>query len=142
MKKDIPNFDLEVKTQSGRSIWVNASTLVYENSRNHRQLIVHFMHDITVRRRNEELLRKAAVLSRQLTAIPDVIGKPAPISSLSDHEREILRLFSMGKNSKDIADTLDITVQTLRNHLHHINQKLHTHNRLEAVTHAIQRRLV
>lgn len=139
---DIPNFDLEVKARSGRRIWVSVSTLVYENSRNHRRLIVHFTHDITEQRKNEELLRKMTALSRQLAAIPDVIGSPAPVSPLSNQEEDILRMFSVGKNSKEIAHKLGITLQTLRNHLHHINQKLHTHNRLEAVTHAIQRKLV
>jgi len=51
-------------------------------------------------------------------------------------------MFSTGKNAAEIARRLKITLQTLRNHLHHINQKLHTHNRLEAVTHAMQRRLL
>lgn len=138
---DVQSFDLEVKTHSGRRIWVSVSTLVYENSRNHR-LIVHLMHDITARRKNEELLQKVTALSRQLVAIPAVVGRPAPISPLSDQEKEILRMFSVGKNSTEIARNLGITLQTLRNHLHHINQKLHTHNRLEAVTHAIQRKLV
>ena len=139
---DIPNFDLEVKTRSGRRLWVSVSTLVYDNSRNHRRLIVHIAHDITARRKNEELLRKVTALSRQLAAIPEVIRQPAPVSPLSDQEKEILRMFSVGKNSTEIARKLGITLQTLRNHLHHINQKLHTHNRLEAVTHAIQRKLV
>lgn len=139
---DIPNFDLEVRTRSGRRLWVSVSTLVYDNSRNHRQLIVHLMRDISARRRSEELLRKMTALSRQLIAIPDVIGHPAPVSPLSEQEKEILRMFSVGKNSTEIARKLGITLQTLRNHLHHINQKLHTHNRLEAVTHAIQRKLV
>ena len=139
---DIPNYDLEVKPRSSRRMWVSVSTLVYENSRNHRRLIVHFAHDISERRKNEELLRRMTALSRQLSAIPDVIGQPAPISPLSEQEKEILHMFSVGKNSTEIARKLGITPQTLRNHLHHINQKLHTHNRLEAVTHAIQRKLV
>jgi DNA-binding CsgD family transcriptional regulator len=42
----------------------------------------------------------------------------------------------------DIARELHISSQTLRNHLHHINQKLGTHTRLEAVIHAIRRRLI
>ena len=67
---------------------------------------------------------------------------PTPILALSDHERKILQLFSSGKNAAQIARNLGITAQTLRNHLHHINKKLHTHNRLEAVTHAIQRKLL
>jgi DNA-binding CsgD family transcriptional regulator len=115
---------------------------VYQNSLNRRRLIVHLAHDITERRRHEELLRKVAALSRQLAAIPDLIGRPAPVSPLSEQEKEILHLFSVGKSSAEIARSLRITLQTLRNHLHHINTKLHTHNRLEAVTHAVQRKLL
>ncbi len=139
---DIPTFDLEVKTRSGRRVWVSVSTLVYDSSRSHRHLIVQLAHDITEQKKNEELLRKMTQISRQLLSVPEVVMRPAPISPLSEHEREILQLFSVGKNSTEIARKLGITLQTLRNHLHHINQKLHTHNRLEAVTHAIQRRLV
>jgi len=138
---DIPNCDLEVKTRSQRRIWVSISTLVYESSRNQRRLIVHFAHEITRRKKSEELLGKMITLSRQLSAMPDVIGRPAPVSPLSEHEKNILHMFSMGRNSAEIAQKLGITLQTLRNHLHHINQKLHTHNRLEAVTHAVQRKL-
>jgi PAS domain S-box-containing protein len=139
---EIPNFDMEVKIHSGKRIWVSISTLVYENSRNHRRLIVHFAHDITTDKKNQELLRKMTNLSRQLASIPDVAGRLVPVSPLSEQEREILRMFSVGKNSTEIARKLGITLQTLRNHLHHINQKLHTHNRLEAVTHAMQRKLL
>jgi PAS domain S-box-containing protein len=138
----IPDFDLEVKTRSGRRIWVNVSTLLFENSRNHRRLIIHFARDIIVRKKNEELLHKMMHISRQLVSLPDVTIGPIPISPLSEHEKSVLRLFSSGKNAAQIARTLGITPQTLRNHLHHINQKLHTHNRLEAVTHAAQRKLL
>lgn len=48
----------------------------------------------------------------------------------------------MRKTLPQLLKDMEITLQTLRDHLHHINQKLHTHNRLEAVTHAIQRKLV
>lgn len=139
---DIPDFDLDVKIRSGRRIWVNVSTLLFENPRNHRRLIIHFARDITVRKKNEELLRKMMDISRQLASIPDVVVSPTPILALSDRERKILQLFSSGKNAAQIARNLGITAQTLRNHLHHINKKLHTHNRLEAVTHAIQRKLL
>ena len=139
---EIPNFDLEVKIHSGRRLWVSVSTLVFENPRNHRRLIVHFAHDITETKKNEELLRKMISVSQQLSNMQDLALRPAPITPLSEHEKEILRWFSRGKNSSEIARRLKITLQTLRNHLHHINQKLHTHNRLEAVTHAMQRKLL
>ena len=139
---DIPDFDLEVKIRSGRRMWVNVSILVFENSRNHRRLIVHLARDISDRKKNENILHKMIEVSRQLTAIPDVVMRPEPIPTLSENEKHILQLFASGKNAAHIARTLEITPQTLRNHLHHINQKLHTHNRLEAVTHAMQRKLL
>lgn len=104
-------------------------------------MIVHIVHDISEEKKNEGLLHKMTQLSRQLASIPEVTGRLAPVSPLSDQKREILQMFSVGKNSTEIARKLGITLQTLRNHLHHINQKLRTHNRLEAVTHAIQRKL-
>ena len=141
---EIPNFDLEVKIRSGERLWVSVSTIMFENTRNHRHLIVHLAHDITTEKKNEELLRKMIGVSRQLVNLQDqdVVEKPTPISPLSEQEREILRLFSVGKNSTEIARKMGITLQTLRNHLHHVNQKLHTHNRLEAVTHAMQHKLL
>src|SRR5262249_18074170 len=93
---DIPTFDLEVRVRSGRRIWVSVSTLVFENSRNHRRLIVHMAHDITERKKKEELLGKMISVSRQLIALPDIATNPAPISPLSEQELEILRLFSIG----------------------------------------------
>ena len=139
---DIPDFDLDVKIRSGRRIWVNVSTLLFENPRKHRRLIIHFARDITARKKNEELLHKMMDISRQLASLPDVVMGPTPIAALSEHEKGILRLFSSGKNAAQIARNLEITPQTLRNHLRHINQKLRTHNRLEAVTHATQRKLL
>jgi len=139
---EIPNFDLQVKIRSGQRLWVSVSILVFENPRNHRRLIVHLAHDITERKKNEVLLHKMIDVSRQLTNIQEVALNPVPITPLSEQEIEILRMFSTGKNAAEIARRLKITLQTLRNHLHHINQKLHTHNRLEAVTHAMQRKLL
>jgi DNA-binding CsgD family transcriptional regulator len=103
---------------------------------------VHLAHDITESKKNEVLLHKMIDVSRQLSNIQEVALKPVPITPLSKQELELLRSFSTGKNSAEIARRLKITLQTLRNHLHHINQKLHTHNRLEAVTHAMQRKLL
>ena len=69
-------------------------------------------------------------------------GRPAPVSPLTAQEKRILRLFAQGTASAAVARTLGISPHTLRNHLHHINRKLRTHSRLEAVTHAIKRNLI
>jgi len=137
----IPNFDLEVGTRSGGRIWVNVSTIVFDNRRTGRRLLVRLARDIDQRRRNEELLNRMVEVARRVVALTDD-ARHAPVEPLSEHERRILKLFSEGNNATTIARTLKISPQTLRNHLHHINQKLRTHNRLEAVTHAQRRGLI
>ena len=139
---EIPNFDMKVKTRSGQRIWINMSTVVFNNQRTGERVLIHLAHDITEQKKSEELVHKMLDLSRQLGEVGEVAVRPAPASALSDQEKHILRLFAEGKNSPEIAETLSISLQTLRNHLHHINQKLRTHNRLEAVMHALQRGLI
>lgn len=141
---EIPNFDLEVTVRSGQRIWVDLSTLIFKDGRTHPRLIVHLSRDITERKRKEDLVQKMSQLSKQIIAISDGNGKGqlAPVSSLSEQEQSILRLFSDGRNSAEIARELGISLQTLRNHLHHANGKLGTHNRLQAVMHAMHRNLL
>ena len=139
---DIPNFDMSVKTHSGKRLWINMSTIVFNNQRTGRRLLVHLAHDITQRKKGEKLMHKMLELSKQLSSLGESPVHPEPISPLSEQEKNILRMFAEGKESEEVEHTLDISPQTLRNHLHHINQKLRTHNRLEAVMNAIQRKLI
>ncbi len=138
----IPNFDLEVRTRSGDRIWVNVSTLVFNNQRRGQRLIVRMARDISARRHREELLDRMLKLAQQFVSLGNEKEDHAPVEPISDQERRILSLFAEGSNPTAIARKLEISPQTLRNHLHHINQKLRTHNRLEAVTHAIRRGLI
>jgi len=138
----IPNFDLEVRTRSGGRMWVNMSTIVFDNRRTGRRLFVRLAHDIAQGRLNETLLSRMLEAARQVVALADDASHHAPVEPLSEHERRILKLFAEGNNSATIARKLTISAQTLRNHLHHINRKLRTHNRLEAVTHAQRRGLL
>ena len=139
---EILNFDMSVKTRSGERLWINMSTLVFDNQRTGRRLLIHLAHDVTEQKKSEELTHKMLDLSKQLSSVSEVSVRAAPISPLSDQEKHILRRFAEGKDGDEVAHILGISPQTLRNHLHHINQKLRTHNRLEAVMNAIQRKLI
>jgi DNA-binding NarL/FixJ family response regulator len=59
-----------------------------------------------------------------------------PIDVLSNRENEILQLLSKGLLYKEIADQLKISVSTVRQHIHHIYEKLHVQNRTEAINKA------
>jgi DNA-binding NarL/FixJ family response regulator len=58
------------------------------------------------------------------------------IEVLSTRENEILQLLTKGLLYKEIADQLSISVATVRQHIHHIYEKLHVQNRTEAINKA------
>ncbi len=138
----LPNFDLEARTQSGGRIWVNVSTIVFDNQRTGRRLFVRLARDIAQQRRNEELLNRMLDSARELVSLTHDASHHAAVEPLSEQELRILKLFAEGSSSGVIARALRISAQTLRNHLHHINRKLRTHSRIEAVTHAQKRGLI
>ena len=138
----IPDFDLEVSTRDGRRIWVNMSTIVSEDSKSGRRRIVHTARSVEDRKRTELIVQRLLFVSKQLVDASEQSLRPAPVNPLSDQEHRVLHSFSQGKSPAEIIRDLQISPQTLRNHLHHINQKLGTHTRLEAVTHAIRRKLI
>jgi PAS domain S-box-containing protein len=49
-KMEIPDFDLDIKKRSGERLWVNVSTLVFDEPRRNRHLIVHLARDISCRK--------------------------------------------------------------------------------------------
>ncbi len=140
--RDISNYDLEVQSHSEQRIWVNISILVFEDRRTKRRLLVHLCRDITGRKKNEELTQQFVALAKQLVALPGEQGMATPVSSLTPQEKRVLRLLSEGKTPAQVARALQITARTLRNHIHHANQKLGTRSRLEAVIHAVRRELI
>jgi LuxR family maltose regulon positive regulatory protein len=56
--------------------------------------------------------------------------------ALSGRELHVLRLIARGASNQEIADTLVISLGTVKSHLNHIMGKLGAHNRTEAVAHA------
>jgi DNA-binding NarL/FixJ family response regulator len=59
-----------------------------------------------------------------------------PVEVLSPRENEILQLLAKGLLYKEIAEQLSISVSTVRQHIHHIYEKLHVQNRTEAINKA------
>lgn len=63
---------------------------------------------------------------------PKAQGGDTEEVKLSKRETEILELLCEGLANKEIADRLDISVETVRVHLKHIYEKLHVRSRTEA----------
>lgn len=65
-----------------------------------------------------------------------------PYDTLTNREREILKLIADGYTSREIADTLFISLKTVLSHRAKIMEKLDFHNRTELIKYAIRKGLV
>lgn len=79
----------------------------------------------------------SANIARKLVNLfRDPAKETISIDVLSVRENEILQLLSKGLLYKEIADQLQITTGTVRQHIHKIYEKLHVQNRTEAINKA------
>lgn len=132
----VQNYDLEVSTKSGRSIWVNVSIVVVPGSRKGLEVSVHLFRDVTYIHRLQELIREKG----NIATAPASSNGSAP--ELTTRELQILRLVAGGLRTDAIADKLCISQATVRNHVQNILSKLEVHSRLEAVALAMKHHLV
>ena len=61
---------------------------------------------------------------------------------LTNREREILQLLSKGNSFKMMAAMLHLSIDTVRTHTKHIYDKLHVNSQIEAVSKALNEKLV
>jgi DNA-binding NarL/FixJ family response regulator len=65
-----------------------------------------------------------------------------PYDSLTDREKQVLKLVAEGRSNKDVAELLDISVKTAMSHREHIMQKLSLHSRTELIRFALKQGVI
>lgn len=65
-----------------------------------------------------------------------------PYDSLTERERQVLKLVAEGRSNKEIASLLDISVKTAMTHREHVMQKLNLHNRTDVTRFALRRGII
>ena len=73
---------------------------------------------------------------------PAVPGATDPYETLTDREKQVLKLVAEGRSNKEVADVLGISVKTAMSHREHVMEKLGVHNRTELVRFAIKRGVI
>ena len=73
------------------------------------------------------------------SAVP---GQADPYESLTDREKQVLKLVAEGRCNKEVADVLGISVKTAMSHREHVMEKLGVHNRTELVRFAIKKGVI
>ncbi len=147
------NFDLLARTKDGRRVWTNMSVI---SSTEKQPRTLHLMRDVTMERKTGEAITQflsalgipvRVQISRLPEAKPEVPASvetvaPAAASILSPREIEVLRLQAEGLSTKAVAERLNISPFTARNHMQNILAKLHLHNKTQAVSFAFKHGLL
>ncbi len=74
----------------------------------------------------------AGALFRRLSVIASEGQSTTRYKSLSPRETQVLRLIEKGLSNKEISRSLGIEVATVKNHVHHILEKMNVNRRGEA----------
>ncbi|PIZ70071.1 MAG: DNA-binding response regulator [Candidatus Marinimicrobia bacterium CG_4_10_14_0_2_um_filter_48_9] len=76
--------------------------------------------------------------------VAELVGNQVPREEfqLTTRELEIISKVAQGMSNKEVATECFIEVQTVKNHIHNILDKLQLHNRFEAVNYARERNLL
>ncbi|KQT88347.1 PAS domain S-box protein [Aurantimonas sp. Leaf443] len=119
--------------------------------------VLDVFQDITVRKTSElelvkaieEALADTSWLSRSVMEKLANLRSPQPDGArraggaeLTDKERQVLGLVSQGLDDKEIAETLFLSRNTVRNHVQRIYAKIDVHRRSEAIVWARERGIV
>jgi DNA-binding NarL/FixJ family response regulator len=82
-------------------------------------------------------------IARTLVVSLQTAGPRDPLKQeLTPHEARIIRMLADGDSYQDVGDRLGITVNTVRNYIRRIYEKLHVHTKSEAVSKALRGRLI
>jgi DNA-binding NarL/FixJ family response regulator len=83
-----------------------------------------------------EIARKVVTLF-QKTGPPENLGQ-----NLTPHELRLLKLLSEGRSYQRLAEHFHISINTVRNYIRSIYEKLHVHSKSEAVSKALRQGLI
>lgn len=153
--KGIPqkNFDMLVQGSNGSSIWLNVSTV--SSPEGEEPFLAHIVRDVTKQKTKGLALEQflADLNARDLISKENSGDKAAfkdaaaaqfsspnkPAAVLSDREIEVLTLLAEGLSTKSLAQKLNISHFTARNHIQNILVKLDLHSKAQAVSYAFKR---
>jgi len=85
-------------------------------------------------------IAREAVETNGRKASPEQVEDP--YETLTDREKEVLKLVAEGSSNKEVAATLGISVKTAMAHREHLMEKLDVHSRTELIRFALRRGVI
>ncbi len=135
----MPAQEYQARTKDGREIWVSISTILLPSTSRDSTLLVHVFRDIRHQKEMEHFVEQLLSIVDRLSLrkgnnCSGRVPPPSPLASLTEREREVLRVLTSGASNRAIAKKLSISPATARHHVENVLTKLGVRSRLEAVT--------
>lgn len=133
------NFDLRLQTKVDR-LWCNLSTLIASDPTSGGRFAIHIVRPIEIRNRLEQALSEFVRMHMNGSwngKLP-ICSAPTPGVNvrLTRRELEVLKNLAKGYTTRTIANELNISSTTVKNHIKHVLTKFGAHTRLEAIRRA------
>jgi PAS domain S-box-containing protein len=138
------SFDMRTQTSNGAPLWLNITVLSHLNIG--KAFIAHIFRDVTREKTSSLALErflaelplcgaKSGDRTAALTAVKHAAFEKSA-AALSAREVEVLTLLAEGFSTKLLAQRLNISHFTARNHIQNILVKLDLHSKAQAVSYA------
>jgi PAS domain S-box-containing protein len=129
-RQAVRGFELDVQRADGDRLRAAISIVCVPGSRPATYTMLHLVRPVERDRAVEDLVHR--LLSTPVPSGP--ADAPESLDRLTPREIEVLRLLASGAGNQQIAESLFISVATVRTHIEHILRKLDVHSKLEAVS--------
>jgi DNA-binding CsgD family transcriptional regulator len=130
----VRGFELKVTASGTEPRLVNVTVLKIPGVRPDLFTLVHILQPIAEEGRYARLLERLAASNEDGRPRAGGAGAGEGGPPLTRRETEILHHVAAGLQNKEVAQKLDISLATVRNHIHNMLDKLGVHSKLEAVS--------
>ena len=139
-REPVRHFELHLRSSAQKVIAATVSIVVVPGARPTQHTVLHLLQPHGEPSESFQLVERIG--TRVHEPGDPASSSPLPATALTSRETEVLRLLVDGVGTEEIANSLFISVATVRNHVQNILRKLDVHSKLEAVSLALRSRLI
>ncbi|HET7746364.1 MAG TPA: LuxR C-terminal-related transcriptional regulator [Vicinamibacteria bacterium] len=152
-EEPIRGFEMEICAKDGAEASLQVTVIRLAGPRPDLFTLVHMLHPVDTEARLARAVDRlasttppervaevrpsvacAAPSNGRTVLAPRGNGSGMEAPPLTPREKEVLRCVAQGLQNKEIAQKLDLSLATVRNHVHNTLEKLGVHSKLEAVS--------
>ncbi len=123
------DFDIRVADRAGERLVVNVSALLCDDPKTGETTVLHLFRDVTSARRVEQLASSVSswFASEQVQTTTCALTPP------TGRQMEIIRLLAAGEEPQRIAEILDVSPVTVRNHIQGAMERFGVRSRVQVI---------